>query len=67
MIQEKFTLSATRAYDYDPETWMSRMTHARMWELVVPCAHDSLTSRLKNYLVDPVKRFIKTQSVSVAD
>ena len=46
---------------------MSRMTHARMWDLVVPCAHDSITFKLKNYLPDPVKRFIKTQNKTIAD
>ena len=66
--KEKFALTAFRdQYEYDPETWMSRMTHAKMWEVVLPCSHDSFTYKIKNFIPSPIKIFIQTQNYSIAD
>ena len=66
--QEKFALTAFRdQYEYDSETWMSRMTHARMWEIVLPCSHDSFSYKIKNFIPSPIKIFIQTQNYSIAD
>ena len=43
------------------------MTHAKMWEIVLPCSHDCFTYKIKNFIPTPIKIFIQTQSYSIAD
>jgi hypothetical protein len=59
-LERRLGLKESIGADYDPEYWMSRVSIAKFWDLVLPASHDSATYQFKNFIPPQLKCLMQT-------